>query len=96
MISATSRYANSTVIPGSDLDGNDIMVIIFSTPTDTTFQFTYYQVNGADEVSALAQRFYGDATLWWVLANANPEVLDWTTLVAGTLLRIPTLASALL
>jgi hypothetical protein len=95
MITANSRYAGSTVVPGSDLDGNDIMVILFTPPTDTTFQYTYHQVTGADYVDVLAFQNYGDPSLWWVIANANPEIVNWASLVPGTLLRIPGLAGAL-
>lgn len=90
-ISATSRYAQSTVVPAQNLDGTDILAIVFTPPTDTTITFTYHQVTGNDYVDVLANRYYGDPTLWWVIANANPEVTNWTSLIVGSLLRIPNL-----
>lgn len=94
MIAANSRYAQSTVVPAVDLDGDDIMVILFGVPADKTVQFTYYQVTGADHIDQLAARFLGNPTYWWIIANANPEIVNWLTLPTGYLLRIPTVASA--
>lgn len=89
MISANSRYANSTVMPSVNLDGNDAMVIQFTAPTDLVFKYTFHQVTADDRVDMLASRFLGDPTLWWVIANANPEILDWSELTPGYPLRIP-------
>ena len=36
----------------------------------------------------LAQTFYGDSTLWWVIASAN-GIGGFTSLKSGTALRIP-------
>jgi aryl-phospho-beta-D-glucosidase BglC (GH1 family) len=93
MISSKSRYSASTVTPGSSLAGNDIMVIQFTQPIDKTFTFTYHQVKANDYVDLLANVEYGDPTLWWIIANANPEVTDWMNLTVGSLIRIPKLTS---
>lgn len=37
----------------------------------------------------LAQRIYGDAEKWWVLADANPQILYPDGIPAGTVIRIP-------
>lgn len=93
MISATSRYKNATVTAGIDRDGDDIMLIQFQEPSDTTFKYTLYQVDDQTFIDVIASRFYGDPTQWWFIAQANPEILDWTNLIAGTIIRIPTIAS---
>jgi nucleoid-associated protein YgaU len=33
-----------------------------------------HQVIAGDRLDRLAQRYYGDGRLWWVIAQANPEV----------------------
>lgn len=93
MISSKSRYASSTVTPGTNLMGNDIMVIQFTQPKDASFNFTYHQVTANDQVDLLANKNYGDPTLWWIIAKANPEVTDWMNLTVGILIRIPKLGS---
>lgn len=89
MISANSRYASSTVVTAQNLDGRDVLVILFDTPQDQSFRFTWHQLTGDEYPDQLAQRHYGDPTLWWVIARANPEITDWMQLPPGTLLRIP-------
>jgi len=51
--------------------------------------FTYYQVEEYDTIEWIASATYGDGRNWWVIANANPEILDWNDLEVGTILRIP-------
>ena len=48
-----------------------------------------YQVIGPDRIDNLAQRFYGDARLWWVIAVANNIEIVPTQLNVGMKLRIP-------
>jgi YD repeat-containing protein len=47
-----------------------------------------YTVKTGDTLRALAQTFYGDANLWYVLAEANALDGD-ATLVAGTVITVP-------
>jgi nucleoid-associated protein YgaU len=72
-----------------NLDGLDIRAITWNEPTDTTIRFTWHQVHGEEFIDGIAYDYYGDSTLWWVIANANPEILDYSVLPPGTLLRIP-------
>ena len=49
----------------------------------------YYRVRSGDRIDLLANTFYGDPNLWWVIAHANDlEVLP-TNLVVDAVLRIP-------
>lgn len=95
MIGANSRYAQSVVTPAVNLDGKDVMAVVFTPPVDTFMRYTYYQVTGADTIDGIASNYYGDPTLWWMIANANPEVQDWLTMTTGRLLRIPVPGSVL-
>jgi phage tail protein X len=88
MISATSRYASASVdIVTSDRGKHQSVNV--PTPQDRSFAFTFYQVRDGDTVDYLAHFILGDGTLWWMLADANPEILDWSVLPVGTILRIP-------
>ena len=42
-----------------------------------------------DRYDSLALRFYGDATLWWVIASANRMTKASLVLEPGTQIRIP-------
>lgn len=93
MIYANSRYAVSTLAGSADLDGNDVVIILFSPPANKTFRFVYHQVTATDHVDTLAARFLSDPLLWWVIAQANPEILNWSSLTPGYMLRIPVIGS---
>lgn len=48
-----------------------------------------YQVMGGDRIDLLAFKFYGSASLWWVIAVANDMELVPTAFNVGDVLRIP-------
>ena len=47
----------------------------------------YFIAQNGDRCDLLAQRFYGDTSLWWFIARANN--LTSMNIPAGTSLRIP-------
>lgn len=56
----------------------------------------YYEVNNisANRLDVIAQQFYDDSSLWWVIAQANSSIIfDPFNVPAGTILRIPPLSS---
>tara|TARA_E500000305_G_scaffold74069_1_gene59837 strand:+ start:199 stop:468 length:270 start_codon:yes stop_codon:yes gene_type:complete len=48
----------------------------------------YFISQQGDRCDSLANRFYGDSTLWWFIAKVNN--LTTNNIPAGTSLRIPT------
>jgi len=57
---------------------------------ETGHEDLLYTVQDGDNLSRLARRFYGDATLWPRIQEANVDVLNGSvTLRAGQVLRIP-------
>jgi nucleoid-associated protein YgaU len=49
----------------------------------------YYMVKEGDRIDLLANRFYGDSNLWWVIAVANNIDIIPTNLVTASTIRIP-------
>lgn len=47
------------------------------------------RTNSGDRLDLLANRYYGDVTLWWIIAQANNIGKGTLNIKAGTLLRIP-------
>lgn len=88
MITADSRYSTSTITTVQTASGTRQTVI---TPglSERTIAYTNYLVRDGERIDQLADRFLGVAKLWWVIADANPEIHDWLRLPPGTLLRIP-------
>lgn len=89
MTSATSRYARNTVQAVTGADGVTRQTLMPRTPAAQTLLVTDYVWRDGDRVDLIAARNYGDETMWWVLADANPQVLDWTAVPTGTIVRIP-------
>lgn len=89
MISATSRYTRNTVVPLTDAAGVTRPTILPRTPADVTYQVQYYTWGAHDRVDLLARRFYGDEQLWWLFADANPQVTNWLFVPSGTVIRLP-------
>jgi Uncharacterized protein containing LysM domain len=54
-----------------------------------SFNFSQYIVQEGDRIDLLAAKFYGDDGMWYYIADANPEVLDWFSIYPGQMIRIP-------
>ena len=54
---------------------------------------TYVIATDGDRYDTLAQQFYNDSSLWWVIASANVSKTDGLTVEKGKQLRIPADAS---
>ena len=89
-----SRYRNTPVL--KDKDGNRYYqpTIIKNIPIKDSDIFVY-PFDG-DRLDILAQRYYNDSTLWWIIAKAN-EISDGKMGVsAEERLRVPTEISDLI
>jgi|TARA_B110000285_G_scaffold77881_1_gene89700 hypothetical protein len=49
----------------------------------------YVITAASDRYDTLAQQFYGDSSLWWVIASANVSKTDGLAVKQGVQLRIP-------
>jgi nucleoid-associated protein YgaU len=89
MIAANSRYATSQVV-ALDQDGQVVNVIVPGQQSAVTFTYVSHMLTALDRLDRLANQYYGDPTLWWQIANANPELSpDWSAFTPGTIIRIP-------
>lgn len=82
-----SRYANQPVLRVKGSDGIT-RPTVYRAPQQQAQRFLHYQVVFGDRFDLLAYRYYGDPTLWWLIADANPEVF-YPDLVTGSVIRIP-------
>ena len=88
-ISNDSRYATASVVTVEDPVRGTHQALAVAPPQARSFNFTFYQVVEGDHVDMLAYQFFGKGQLWWMLADANPEITDWNFLTPGTMLRVP-------
>lgn len=85
-----SRYETATVDFLSLTPGGDAAPVIFYRFSGLG-KMTYleYTWKAGDRLESLAMKFYRDPEYWWIIAEANPEVIDIQNIPAGTTLRIP-------
>lgn len=67
------RYIVNAIYPEIPVSEDDLYVI----------------TTGTDRYDTLAIQFYNDATLWWIIAAANPSTTSLFIPPLGTQLRIP-------
>lgn len=82
-----SRYQKITVKKlndGREVYGSKIYPKIPKSDSDI-----YAVTQGGDRLDTLANDFYGDSSLWWIIASANNIHDAPFALPDGTVLRIP-------
>lgn len=74
-IDQTTKYRKqfSTIYPKIEVSDDDI----------------YITTNIGDRLDLLADRYYGDTTMWWIIAQANAIGKGSVNIKPGTNLRIP-------
>ena len=66
-------YYANPIYPPAPLSSNDLWAI----------------TTEGDRWDLLAKAFYGDASLWWILASLHPQYADSMVLPPGVQIRIP-------
>lgn len=91
MILTGSRYAVARALT-IEVKGRARRVLQIN-PQQSPFSFSYiaYQMKQSDTLPLLANAYYGDATQWWQIADANPQITFWGQMTPGTIIRIPVL-----
>lgn len=86
---SNSRYANQPIVMLPNADGSYSPAIFRGvSPLPTTF--FHYVLQQGDRFDILAYNFYSDATLSWMIADANPEIIfPGGILTPGQTIRIP-------
>ena len=81
------RYENIGTYTASD---NKVIYLPTKYPSVTTSSNDYYIISQVtDRLDLIATDFYGDSTLWWVIAAANGLGKGTLIVPANTKLRIP-------
>lgn len=95
MIFAQSRYENSRRVFASDSSGNRRRIVEFPAPRAVQFSATRHIAEENDRMDLLAARYFNDPEMWWVIAEANPELFYPEDIRPGTVVRIPSAPSLL-
>jgi len=84
-----SRYENANLYRVLTAEGFRHPALYTNDPYPDAFSYRRYQVKAGDRIDLLAEKFYGNSSYWWVIANANPEVFYPEDLTPGDVIRIP-------
>jgi nucleoid-associated protein YgaU len=89
MIFEGSRYVRTELFSPINIDGKAPRVLARRSVPATPGVLVYVAVEG-ERLDHLAARFYGDATKYWLILDANPEILNpFELLRPGKPIRIP-------
>ena len=85
----TSRYAKLRTIKRDGVE-KSYHEVVNSTPKVDVSSCQLFKVTGLfiDRLDLIADKFYGDASLWWYIAKQN-DIIDFEVVPAGTVLQIP-------
>ena len=71
-------------------DGNQMYKTTRYPEVPRTQEDTYVYTTIGDRFDTLAQQYYGDSTLWWIISSANPQIKPNSLYpTTGIQLRIP-------
>jgi hypothetical protein len=82
-----SRYITNSILQdsvGKRRLGTSIIPIVPVSSTDV-----YIQTTSTERLDKLANTFYGDSTLWWIIASANGLGKGTIVVPRNSKLRIP-------
>jgi hypothetical protein len=82
------RYANIPII--NRYDGKRVYLTTNYPIVHPSSMDVLIVSNEADYLDTLAFKYYGDPTLWWVIAMVNNIGKGRLSITPGTVLRIPT------
>ena len=82
-----SRYSTTNII--KDLNGKRRRSTTIFPTIPATANDTFIITTSADRLDKLANTFYGDVSLWWVIAAANGLGKGTLVVPGNTKMRIP-------
>jgi phage tail protein X len=87
-INTNSRYVNNKIV-AMEVNGKVRPTLVIEPPDELRINYSTYVWQDGDQIEYLSWSAYGDEQSWWVIANANPEILYWNNLPRGTKVRVP-------
>jgi hypothetical protein len=83
-----NRYQN---IPKTIIDGKEVYVTSRYPEIPLSSEDIYVYTTIGDRFDSLAQQFYKDSSLWWIISIANNDKLGQNSLIIpeGIQIRIP-------
>ena len=89
MFLRNSRYVNQKAVRAKARDGREVEAVTLRQLASPPGAIPH-EVRGHDKLDMMADRRYGDGTMFWHIADANTELqANELVRVAGRVVRIP-------
>jgi nucleoid-associated protein YgaU len=90
MIFKGSRYQFSTVdFFSTNTTKSEQPVIFYTFSKLGLLSYWEHQYVQGERLDQIASKYYQNPKSWWLIAEYNPQIVDFTNITPGTLLRIP-------
>jgi hypothetical protein len=85
-----SRYEYSTIdFVSTTVNGDSNPIVFYSITPLSKLSYQEHTYIMGERLDQLANKYYRNSEYWWLIPEANPEILDFTNIVPGTTIRIP-------
>jgi nucleoid-associated protein YgaU len=85
-----SRYEYSTIdFVQTSFDGAPNAVVYYGFSSLGLISYKEHIYKEGERLDSIAYQYYKNPSFWWLIAEYNPEVLDFFTINPGKTLRIP-------
>lgn len=88
-ISRTSRYQRNETALVKDRNGRLQLAVLHRRPEPLQLRVSDYRWRAGERVDEVATRYYDSETAWWMYAEPNRNILDWTQVPAGRQIMVP-------
>jgi hypothetical protein len=89
MISLDSRYAEADISFVLDPKAKTTRVTVFRSAPEDTATYRVHRWSDGDRWDFLAQEYLDAPTDWWRILDANPQIIDPTSMTPGMTVYIP-------
>jgi hypothetical protein len=90
MIYQNSRYYTQLIDYVSfTQDGNSNPIVFYEFDVIGKISWWEHTYNQNERLEQLAYQYYKRPDYWWIIPEYNPEIVDFTNIAPGTIIRIP-------
>lgn len=89
MIYTDSRYATGKLYYSNDSRSKKANVSVDRNFPVDVYEYYSYTWTSEDRIDTLANNVLGSPGFWWIIMDANPEIINPFSIAPGTILRIP-------
>jgi hypothetical protein len=90
VIYQTSRYYTQLIdYLAFSPDGDSYPIVFYQFDDPTTISWWEHVYVEGERLEQIANTYYQRPELWWLIAEYNPQIVDFLNIVPGTTLKVP-------